>query len=1346
MERRAFTFLSFFLLVAFFNLLVADAEADWTNLGLYGGQIYEIAIDPDDPTRMFAGAYYGDGLYRTLDGGTTWAPVLTGEEGGLLEGEATFKNTAVWSVKIAPSSDANPDNNTLWAVHNYWAEKSTSGGDDASWTHISNAAMQDDCTNCPNDSTPTQAGSEQFRYCHALAIDPQDPQTVYVGTGGPSSSDEKGAIYKTTDGGSTWTKLGLIYPGFDPDTAFQDDPEVSYEPRDLENEFYSKVVAIAVHPTDSNIVWAVDFNDVLGKYLCILYMSDDGGLSWNHRVGLGAYMGESGLVIKPDEPNVVFMGTFWGIVGIAFEADTAGDLHRDSTANLAFPIGWGSGRNIRALAFDPQNASTLYASAGLTSNFKLLKSVDGGENFPHEYSHDQQYIHLAPHPLNSSIIFGGDRLLGIFRGDYAGGSYTWTKKSDGIQAIRTNDIAIDPNDSSHYLVATMAGVFEQQGGQSNPWSDTAPLDYTEAFSVAFDAGDTDGSSFLAGGESILYKTTDHGQTWSKSNSLGYPHFVNDVTIDPADSQNVFVTTRYPGKVFKSTDGGTSLTKVLDSSGAYDFGAVTIDPNDSTHIYAGGGNFFGTDASGDLYESTTGGGSGTWSPILPAVTVNALLIDPDNPNLVYAGCGYSGGTEVPLYRSTDGGTTWHESYAGMPGEPLRRGLWGSASNDLFVLKHTGSVAKGGLDDENILHFDGGDWGNMDIGASLPLYGVWGSGGADVFVVGEAGTILHYDGNAWAAMDSGTGMDLSGVAGSAPGNVYAVGKGGLILHYTGAVWSMLDSGVYKDLNAVWSTSDGSSVFAVGAYGTVVHSGDGTSWAKQTTGTASALRGVWGASAANVVAVGDGGTILSYDGSTWTAASSGTSKNLTAVWGTGDGTQAYAVGENGTILHYSGGTWSPMTSGTDADLHAVWGTAWNQVYAVGQYGTLLDYDGSSWSEVDVGFKEFPAWNSVTDLKFKLEGSDRIIYASTVRQGIYASSDGGNSWTNMSTPPYEVYALATGSVIVGTQGGVLAMSGYGLLYGQVTDHLGTPIPNVTIATDIGKSTVSASDGTWSIGMKAGTYVVTATVPGYGRVSETDVPIYDATGTFVGFEFNNRSIYVSIGNREVLGTAGSFVGPGGRVTPTAGQFTWSQGSGDGELSAQYGVNTTLVVEPDPGQRAVVVVDGQSHGSDTISFTPLTGSHAIETVFDNQAPAIIGQIDDQTKAEDADSWELDLTPYESDLEDSGTNLNWSVSGVNTSLFTVEVIDAAGDLIEFQPVPNAHGSDDILLTLTDAGGLTDSQTITVTLTPVNDAPVVGDIPDQTIAEGNTFATIHLDNFVSDVDNTDAEMTWSTSGQT
>ncbi len=81
-------------------------------------------------------------------------------------------------------------------------------------------------------------------------------------------------------------------------------------------------------------------------------------------------------------------------------------------------------------------------------------------------------------------------------------------------------------------------------------------------------------------------------------------------------------------------------------------------------------------------------------------------------------------------------------------------------------------------------------------------------------------------------------------------------------------------------------------------------------------------------------------------------------------------------------------------------------------------------------------------------------------------------------------------------------------------------------------------------------------------------------------------------------------------------------------------------------------------------------------------------------------------------------------------------------------PNQTGTVQRLsrLRATDPGLLFDSDPATFTVTAVNDAPVVTDIPNQTIAEGGSFATINLDNYVSDVDNTDAEMTWTYSGNT
>ena len=47
----------------------------WTDLGLFGGQIYDIEIDPTNPDKMFAGGHLGDGLFVTTNGGADWQVV-----------------------------------------------------------------------------------------------------------------------------------------------------------------------------------------------------------------------------------------------------------------------------------------------------------------------------------------------------------------------------------------------------------------------------------------------------------------------------------------------------------------------------------------------------------------------------------------------------------------------------------------------------------------------------------------------------------------------------------------------------------------------------------------------------------------------------------------------------------------------------------------------------------------------------------------------------------------------------------------------------------------------------------------------------------------------------------------------------------------------------------------------------------------------------------------------------------------------------------------------------------------------------------------------------------------------
>ena len=106
--------------------------------------------------------------------------------------------------------------------------------------------------------------------------------------------------------------------------------------------------------------------------------------------------------------------------------------------------------------------------------------------------------------------------------------------------------------------------------------------------------------------------------------------------------------------------------------------------------------------------------------------------------------------------------------------------------------------------------------------------------------------------------------------------------------------------------------------------------------------------------------------------------------------------------------------------------------------------------------------------------------------------------------------------------------------------------------------------------------------------------------------------------------------------------------------------------------------------------TPATPTNAT-----NNAPTITPVIPNQTKAASGGNWSIDLSNYAVDKEDNDDGLNWSYSGVDSSLFKAD-INNYNKKITFTP-QGISGSDEFTLTVTDKNGATDSQKVSVTLT-------------------------------------------------
>ncbi|MFC2105368.1 tandem-95 repeat protein [Candidatus Bipolaricaulota bacterium] len=143
----------------------------------------------------------------------------------------------------------------------------------------------------------------------------------------------------------------------------------------------------------------------------------------------------------------------------------------------------------------------------------------------------------------------------------------------------------------------------------------------------------------------------------------------------------------------------------------------------------------------------------------------------------------------------------------------------------------------------------------------------------------------------------------------------------------------------------------------------------------------------------------------------------------------------------------------------------------------------------------------------------------------------------------------------------------------------------------------------------------------------------------------------------------------------------------------------------------------------------------------NDAPVVSG-IPDQTIDEGDAFTTVVLDGYVSDVDNTDAEMIWTYSG-NTDLL-VDITGRAATIT--LPHADWYGSETITFTATDPGSLSNSDPATFTVNAVNDAPVVSGIPDQTIDEGDAFTTVVFDGYVDDVDNTDAEMIWTYSGNT
>ena len=516
-------------------LMSNDSGQSWTTVGTCQtcGVIHTISVARQSPETVFAAG--SGGVYKSTDTGKTW--------------EQSFALATI-GLSIKPGHD---DTLVISTMHD-GVYRSEDGGNgwigrsdgldavDSMKTHrVTFAPADGDLVYLTthngiftsHDSGKTWRDSSDglgYRFVHAIAVDPKDPNVAYVGTASELNTthsehmvdgihDGEG-LYKTTDGGATWAPSGgdISESGIEQMAGHPLIPYTiwtagaagrgAYVSRNGGSTWLFAPFPGAHYPmvfdfsnTDPNVMYLTSWaqGGELGK-------SIDGGSTWSslkQRVlegvsdssiaqGLyrpaerpgGEFIHLHGLAVAPSNPEVMYVGSVndtrnpveFHLKGIhVFRSEDAGSSWSERSVGL--PIN--AKTSVNALAVDPRDYDTVYA---MTSSHEsdvsegVYKTTDGGQTWSesnkglrHKETNDIQID-----PLNPDVLYLAMDVPRFIQGTLLAGVYkstdgaaSWKPASDGLPDGGVTDLAIDPLSPNIVYAATREGVYMSNDGATN---------------------------------------------------------------------------------------------------------------------------------------------------------------------------------------------------------------------------------------------------------------------------------------------------------------------------------------------------------------------------------------------------------------------------------------------------------------------------------------------------------------------------------------------------------------------------------------------------------------------------------------------------------------------------------------------------------------------------------------------------------------------------------------------------------------------------------------------------------------------------------------------------------------
>jgi photosystem II stability/assembly factor-like uncharacterized protein len=625
----------------------------WTAVGPtnVGGRVTAIAVHPSNPDRLWIGAANG-GVWTSTDAGQTWRSLWSDQESlavGALAIDPGNPNVLYAGTGEANSSaDSYPgaglyrsaDGGRTWEL---WADRRqvdlparigalAIDPRDSRRMWLGGLAYPVDdpqglyrSTDGGRTWTLVKVGPLEECWCRCIEIDPRDPDTMYAGMTVRSALD---GIYRSRDGGGSWERLGTGLP-----------------PGDKTDR-----IALAIAPSDSRILYA-QISTMRSQHLGV-FRSSDGGDHWLDISGTEfrherQMQYNNAVAVHPLNPDWVLAG------GV--------DLHltRDGGITWQQVTDWRADRGSANYAHADQHALVMPVSAPgrvyAGNDGGLDVSGDGGQTWANRSAGlaITMFYDLDIAQTDRNFFGGGTQDNGT--------NVTLDGRPDGFFDVTGGDggwMVIDPGDANHFVASIYNGRVFRWAGQ---WEDISlPIEDAEAQTVwmVFIAMDPHDTRTLVTGTRRVWRTRDAGRNWVAVSDVLDDSVISAVAIAPSNGRRLYVGTENGG-IFRSTDGGDTWSDNLGGNAVPEFlvTRLAVHPADPGVVYATVAN------SGHHHVFRTRDGGDTWEDVdrgrLPDIAHNAVLVHPDDPARLFVA------NDVGVFTTPDGGDTWHNLSGNLP---------------------------------------------------------------------------------------------------------------------------------------------------------------------------------------------------------------------------------------------------------------------------------------------------------------------------------------------------------------------------------------------------------------------------------------------------------------------------------------------------------------------------------------------------------------------------------------------------------------------------------------------------------------------------------------------------------